>query len=166
MRRPVSWCQMRVRSWIESIGVSDCTPSSVSIQRRREVVEDVDLVALVGEVQRRRPAAEAVSAENRDLHGACSSCRLLRRAYTAAFVTVRRRRAMLAARARRRQSAAAVAGLRPRPADGASGGGDEAGGDDELGRVLEAHVERDDVARAARRAGSRRSGSGSSGGRR
>jgi len=25
---------MRVRSWIESIGVSDCTPSSVSIQRR------------------------------------------------------------------------------------------------------------------------------------
>ena len=69
MRRPVSWCQMRVRSWIESIGVSDWTPSSVSIQRRREVVDDVDLVALVAEVQRRGPAAEAVSAEYRDLHG-------------------------------------------------------------------------------------------------
>ena len=37
MRRPVSWCQMRVRSWIESIGVSDCTPSSVSIQRRERL---------------------------------------------------------------------------------------------------------------------------------
>ena len=34
-----------------------------------EVVEDVDLVALVAEVEGRRPAAEAVSAEYRDLHG-------------------------------------------------------------------------------------------------
>ena len=68
MRRPVSWCQMRVRSWIESIGVSDCTPSSVSIQRRDEIVENVDLVAVVGEVQRGRPADETVTAENRDLH--------------------------------------------------------------------------------------------------
>ena len=35
----------------------------------REVVDDVDLVALVGEVQGGGPAAEAVPAENRDLHG-------------------------------------------------------------------------------------------------
>ena len=76
MRRPVSWCQMRVRSWIESIGVSDWTPSSVSIQRRREVVEDVDLVAAVGEVERRGPAAEPVAAEYRDLHGVVPSCLL------------------------------------------------------------------------------------------
>jgi hypothetical protein len=35
----------------------------------RQVIEDVDLVARVGQVERGRPADEAVAPQNRDLHG-------------------------------------------------------------------------------------------------
>ena len=151
MRRPVSWCQMRVRSWIESIGVSDCTPSSVSIQRRLRLSRmwtswpRSERCSAVGQPH------EAVAAENRDLHGpAPSAC--LPRPIPVICDSLPTPRALPRLVPTPRRSAAALATAAAPPAAparrGGSGGRDEAGGDDQLRRVLDRHVERD--ARRAR----------------
>ncbi len=59
---------MRQRSWIESIGVRDCTPSSVSIQRRDRLSTIWTSWPWSRQVQRRGPADKAVAAEDRYLH--------------------------------------------------------------------------------------------------
>ncbi len=61
---------MRHRSWIESIGVSDCTPSSVSIQRRDKLSTIWISCPRSDRCRQVGTANKSVAAQNRDAHGA------------------------------------------------------------------------------------------------
>ena len=68
MRRPVSSCQMR-RALLDRVHRRQRLHAKLGVDPApRQIVEDVDLVSEVRQVQRRRPADETVTAENRDLH--------------------------------------------------------------------------------------------------
>ena len=146
MRRPVSWCQMRVRSWIESIGVSDWTPSSVSIQRRLRLSmmwtswPRAHRCSAVGHPTKPSPPSTAIFMAWRSF---------LARSRSAIAVICDE----LVDSTRPLGSAAKAApacdlGDLPRTwlrAGGATRRRDEAGRDDELGRLLDRHVEKHDV---------------------
>ena len=65
---PVCSCQARRRSGRARIGVRVCTPSSKSHWRRTKLSTIGDLMALLREIQRRRPTAVAVSTQHSNLH--------------------------------------------------------------------------------------------------
>ena len=68
MRRPVSWCQMRVRSWIEFHRRQRLDAKLRIDPAAREIVQNMDLVTLIRQMKRGRPTNETVTTENSNLH--------------------------------------------------------------------------------------------------